>query len=395
MASLDLGKLAFYWRMTDAPGVPPNPVPDFVEFSFGFRADWQLIIQERRADTLAYLERIYREDHNVGYLQEGHALAAGYGGDFTAFVDASVAAHAPRARRISEIGAGGCYLLKSLKDRGYETAAVDPSPVAKAKGQEYGIEVVPAFYPAPGVIPTSDLIVHYDVLEHVAEPAAFLASHAGDLNPGGLVVFAVPDCTPYLRRGDVSVVLHEHLNYFDEDSLRRVVEAAGLEVLHLAPGRYGGVLQCAARLPDRPRQWTPARGDGKFIGFAQRVGQLSRRIGDFVAEGRAAGNSLGCYVPLRAIPYLSMLGVGDGVRFFDDNPGIHRQYFDGFPIPVENMADLVAAPVSHLLILSFAFGDAIRRRIEEAAPGAIHSILCLSDLDAEMDVPAAATGGGG
>ena len=85
-------------------------------------------------------------------------------------------------------------------------------------------------------------------------------------------------------------------------------------------------------------------------------------------EGISPGNTLGCYVPLRAMPYLSMLSVKSNVRLFDDNSGIHGQYFDGFEIPVESFEDLISRPVSHLIILSDAFGEVIKTRVEESLP---------------------------
>ena len=65
---LPLGKLGFYWRMTEKPNTPPNPVPNFVDFTFSFIEEWGLIIQERNQITWSFLERIYRENYNVGYL---------------------------------------------------------------------------------------------------------------------------------------------------------------------------------------------------------------------------------------------------------------------------------------------------------------------------------------
>ena len=103
-------------------------------------------------------------------------------------------------------------------------------------------------------------------------------------------------------------------------------------------------------------------------------------IEDFIKQGISRENSLGCYVPLRAIPYLSILGIKNDVRFFDDDPGIHKKYFDGFPIPIENMEDLKENPVSHILILSAAFGEMIRDRINEKIPMHEMEIKCLNDF---------------
>lgn len=380
MPRLPLGKLAFYWRMSTEPNIPPNPVPDCVEFELSFLTEYQLLIQTRNAQTWEYLETVYRKDSNVGYLQEGHALAEGYGGDFLACIESAVAKHHPKARRISEVGAGGGYLLRTLKEKGYDVAAVDPSPLAIEKGKEFGIEVVPVFYPSPGALPKSDLILHYDVLEHVPDPVGFIRQHAGDLNPGGLIVFAVPDCSPYIAFGDVSMILHEHLNYFDEESLRHVVEAGGFDVCEIRKGGYGGVLYCIARVPGTRQPWRAQRGTEKFEAFVSRFRRLRQQVNQFITEGLMPGNTLGCYVPLRAVPYLSLRGLTSGFRFFDDNPGIHGQFFDGFEVAVESLDDLAAKPVSHLLIMSFAFGEAIRSRIAGRIQGHAIKILALADL---------------
>jgi hypothetical protein len=54
-----------------------------------------------------------------------------------------------------------------------------------------------------------------------------------------------------------------------------------------------------------------------------------------------------------------------GVRFFDDDKGIHKKYFDGFPIAVENFEDLKNNPADVVIIISFAFGEKIKAKINE------------------------------
>src|ERR1700756_414277 len=378
--TIELGKLSFYWRMTDAPNMPKNPVPDFVDFSFEFVEKYQLIVQTRNPKTWEYLETIYKENYNVGYLQEGHDLAEGYGNDFINFINYSIKKFNPNAKRISEVGAGGCYVLNRLKKEGHEVAAIDPSPIAVEKGKEFGIEVIPDFYPSKSGIPKSDMIIHYDVLEHVTDPEDFLNKHKGDLNQGGLILFAVPDCTSYINSGDISMILHEHLNYYDSESLKNVVEAAGFEPLEIRKADYGGVLYCVAKALDKSN-WTPKSGDKKFNEFQNKYTKLKEKISKFIIEGISNGNTLGCYIPLRTLPYLSLLNVSKNVRFFDDNSGIYKQYFDGFSIPVENRNDLIQKPVTHLLILSAAFGDKIKQNVLQQINKSIIKIVSLKDLN--------------
>ncbi len=176
------------------------------------------------------------------------------------------------------------------------------------------------------------------------------------------------------------MIIHEHLNYYDVESLRHVVESSGLEPLEIRKGDYGGILFCVARASAAPSRWTAASGTVKFDDWVRRVQRLRAVIDGFIAEGIAGGHSLGCYVPLRVLPYLSLFGVTAGFRFFDDDSGIHHRYFDGFPVPVESASELQENPVTHLLILSFAFGEGIRRRINETIPGHKMKIACLTDF---------------
>src|SRR6266446_9395392 len=83
--TIDLGELSFYWRMADKHGARAS-VPTLLPFAFGFDARTRLITQEPNVRVLGALRSTYLEDHNIGYLQEGHALADKYGQDFLGFI---------------------------------------------------------------------------------------------------------------------------------------------------------------------------------------------------------------------------------------------------------------------------------------------------------------------
>ena len=104
-------------------------------------------------------------------------MAENYGADFVNYIISSIKANNPEAKRISEIGAGGCLILRKLKLAGYEVVAIDPSPIAHQRGIEFGIEVIPEFYPSRGFIPLSDVLIHYDVLEHIDDTHEFLKAN--------------------------------------------------------------------------------------------------------------------------------------------------------------------------------------------------------------------------
>jgi 2-polyprenyl-3-methyl-5-hydroxy-6-metoxy-1,4-benzoquinol methylase len=361
---LELGDVPFYWRTKASPGEPPSDIPARLPFAFTVDNASGLVLQRRDPQVLKWLERVYREDANVGYLQDGHALAESYGGEFIDFF-ARASALLPRPpRSAADIGCGGVYLLRKVRERGLTVKGIDPSPVTAAAGRRAGIEIVPDFYPSPSLTERFDVLFHYDVLEHVDDPVTFLRAHHANLADGGALVFAVPDCTHHIAMGDVSMVLHEHLNYFDAQSLAHVVRSAGFEPVLLEAAKHGGVLLCCARPSVAPAPEPRADAAQLFAAFRTRaVAAL-----DAFAEVATREPELGLYVPLRAFAYLSRLPGNVKLRFFDDDSGLRGRFYDGFDVAVENRQDLVARPARQVVVCSLAFGARIAERVRAESP---------------------------
>jgi SAM-dependent methyltransferase len=364
---LDLGMVPFYWRIKPAASQPPHDIPNRLPFRFSFDPDLQLVIQQRDGGVLRWLERVYSEDANVGYLQEGHALAQSYGGEFLDFFRRASGMLPRRPATAADIGCGGVYLLQQVKASGLTVKGIDPSPVTVEAGRRAGIEIIRSFYPTPALNEKFDVLFHYDVLEHIDDPVAFLRAHKANLSDGGGLVFAVPDCTQHIELGDVSMVLHEHLNYFDKTSLANTVRSAGFEPVMLEAAQHGGVLMCCAIVAGAGQavQVENCSSWQKFSEFKRQARRSMQRFA-VVAAG-AQGQELGLYVPLRAFPYLSQVPADVRFRFFDDDPGLLGRYFDGFEVAIENRAALEARPPDHLMICSLAFGDRIVQHLQEPA----------------------------
>ena len=371
---LDLGQVPFYWRVKLAVSQAPLDIPVRLPFAFSFMDDLQLVIQRRDPVVLKWLERVYKEDANVGYLQEGHALAESYGGEFIEFFRRASALLPQPPASAADIGCGGVYLLQKVREQGLTVKGIDPSPVTAAAGRKAGIEIVPDFYPSLSLTEKFDVLFHYDVLEHVENPVAFLRAHHANLSSLGALVFAVPDCSQHIELGDVSMLLHEHLNYFDSESLANVVRAAGFEPLLLEHARHGGVLLCCAvPAANRDAPVVSVKGDSKFRSFRAKAQTALRR---FAALANESGRGeLGLYVPLRAFPYLGQLPSDIQLRFFDDDPGLSGHYYDGFDVAVESLDDLTARPPGQVIVCSLVFGHKIVAKLREKQVGELHVVM--------------------
>lgn len=375
--TLSIGEMPLYWRARKRFSDTHPLIPARVNFSFKLDPALGLVRQGIDSKLLASLKLIYEEEYNVGYLQDGHMFSKGYGDDLINFIDRTIAGQSITSAL--EIGCGGCYLLQHLAHSGIDVVGVDPSPIAISKGAEKGIKVVPEFYPSTRAAGPFDLILHADVLEHVDDPVGFLSVQRNQLIEGGMVIISVPDCTRSIALGDVSMALHQHLNYFDEESLAHVVASAGLHVLAVERAKFGGSLYCSA-IRKGSLAVAPTRRTVAGAGFICEARSQVDRFRADVDSLLKADRSVGFYMPLRAVPYLAHFPDFRSVRIFDDTPHWHGCYFDGVDVAVENFDDFCARPVDDLFIMSLTFGEIVRSKIE-----ALGSRVKISTLPSWLD----------
>lgn len=349
-----------YWRMTEKPNLPINPFPNFLDITLGIDEDSGYIKQITNDEFWNMMNRIYSENFNIGYLQEGHGLAASYGTEFLEFI----LANSSKGEKICEIGAGGLFTLNQLKKIGYNVLAVDPSPTTLEMGKRLSIDVINEFYTETLDMEVKfDAIVHYDLLEHTKDPITFLESAKKNLSFGGKLIFGVPNCTTSIASGDVSMALHQHTNYFDVNSIRSVIESAGFKVNCIQPSKHGGVIFCSASklITNKEPKSNIQYSRMKWHTFRQKYLFNKQKIDKELKSALQENLSIGLYIPLRCFPYLGLYKDYKNFIFFDDNKDYIDHYFDGFPIAVQKYNGKQF--IDKLLLFSPSFGNLIKKRL--------------------------------
>ncbi len=199
------------------------PIPGEKELEKVYRHEYYTqekpLYLERYREDLEWWNLVYRERYEI----------------FENFLDDD-------RRRVLDIGSGPGYFLLNGQQRGWSAKGVEPSEQAAEYSRSLGVDVEQAFYSAEVAsrLGRFDVVNMSQVLEHVPEPAVLLSLVHSQLTEGGLICIVVPnDFNPFqlLLRNELKfdpwwVAPPHHINYFDFDSLSRLLGRCGFEVVH-------------------------------------------------------------------------------------------------------------------------------------------------------------------
>lgn len=370
----------FSWKVGDLPFIwgplkrPTNggDLPDRLPFEVSLHPETGILIQKKSREVSRALSLAYRRGSTLTGMMDEEGIGRQYAEDFLRFILTVRPAEALRGCRILEVGCGTGYLLSRLKAYGAEVTGVEPGQHGQGGSKKFDVPIVSDFFPSPSINGQFDVILMYAVLEHIDDQSDFLDHVSRHLEKNGVIILSVPNCEPYVRTGDLSVLLHEHWSYFEMETLKRALLAVRPFNVRIENARIGDCLYAAAALDDKPGRISGKPPDSKeaeaLVRRAERFRDLAlvavARLAEYLHAAERSGEALGIYVPSRVINSLVLAGFRSQVcRFFDDNALLHDTYFPGVPIRIESRKELMERPVDQLLIMSRAFGERIIQNI--------------------------------
>ena len=142
-----------------------------------------------------------------------------------------------------DVGCGAGLLAEPLARMGAAVTGVDAAPeniaVAKTHATGQGLSIDYHACEVAAITGAFDLITAMEVVEHVTDPAAFIAALAARLAPGGLMILSTPNRTMLSRLGLITVAeglgqipkgTHDWDKFLTPDELTALLAEAGLHV---------------------------------------------------------------------------------------------------------------------------------------------------------------------
>lgn len=170
----------------------------------------------------------------LAYIRE--AVDAHWGGDSASFTPLA-------GKSALDVGCGAGLLCEPLGRLGARVTGVDAAPENVAAARAHAAQSGLAIDYVAGEVGTLsgryDLVTSMEVLEHVADPAAFVRALANRLAPGGLMILSTPNRTALSRLtmitlgenlGQIPKGTHDWGKFITPEELTVHLAAAGLRV---------------------------------------------------------------------------------------------------------------------------------------------------------------------
>ena len=163
----------------------------------------------------------------------------------------------PLSRKTAlDVGCGAGLLAEPLARLGARVTGIDASSelidVAKEHARDSGLTIDYRAGELEALDGQFDLITCMEVIEHVADPAVFVAALAAHLAPGGLLILSTPNATGWSKLlmitvaeslGQIPKGTHDFDKFIGPDRMKLLLSEAGLKCLDVE-----GIA------------WNPARG---------------------------------------------------------------------------------------------------------------------------------------
>jgi 2-polyprenyl-6-hydroxyphenyl methylase / 3-demethylubiquinone-9 3-methyltransferase len=141
-----------------------------------------------------------------------------------------------------DVGCGAGLLAEPLARLGAKVTGIDASPevieVAREHAEMMGLEIDYRAGDVQSLEGQVDLITSMEVIEHVADPAAFVKALAKRLAPGGLLILSTPNATGWSKLmmitvgeglGRIPRGTHDFDKFISPERIRHLLGDAGLK----------------------------------------------------------------------------------------------------------------------------------------------------------------------
>jgi 2-polyprenyl-3-methyl-5-hydroxy-6-metoxy-1,4-benzoquinol methylase len=140
--------------------------------------------------------------------------------------------HIQRGQKVLDVGCGEGNFLAKVQGKGAIASGIELNRKAAKIAKDKGIHVHEELLQSHQLIDFYDVVTSFQVLEHVADPLAFVQGCIKVLRPGGTLVIGVPNDDSFLRLDPTNYLNQppHHMGLWNRRSLSALAAVTDLEI---------------------------------------------------------------------------------------------------------------------------------------------------------------------
>jgi len=264
------------------------------------------------------------------------------------------------SKRIIEIGSGNGEFMSYMKAAGGKVYGVEHNHDSVEYSVSLGYNVEEGFPDGSDFILKNgpfDAFYIMNFLEHIPNPGVFLNAIANNLCDGAIGLIEVPNTDVIIKNLMFSEFMLDHLCYYTSDSLRRLLEINGFDVLESSSVWHDYCL-CAI-----VRKRTTSTFDNFHVQQKKNIDEVKK----FVSSRVEAGKKVAVWgAGHQALAVLSLSGIGEKIEFVVDSADFKQnKYTPGSHCLVISPSTLLEKKVDSILVMAASYSDEVCRIIQD------------------------------
>lgn len=290
--------------------------------------------------------------------------------------------------QVIEIASNDGYLLQYFREKEIPVLGIEPTSNTAEVARAKGIDTITEFFGVKLAKQLSedrkikaDLLLGNNVLAHVPDIVDFVGGMKIILAAKGVITMEFPHLLQLVDNNQFDTIYHEHFSYLSFYTVKKIFEAAGLEMFDVEEiPTHGGSLRIYAKHPEDGSKPVSARVQqlldkeqakgiatlSYYDNFQQKALQVKLDLLTFLVEQKKAGKKVAAYgAAAKGNTLMNYCGVkSDLVDFVvDANPNKQNKWLPASHIPVVQEGRLKEQQPDYVLILPWNLKEEITQQL--------------------------------